>query len=155
MQTNQTNRARAKILEVYSSQYNTLYFSSFLEGEDSHSAICGSSVCPPYSTCESGDICVCTQCSNDGKKVCGSDGKTYKDLCELQKIACESNTTLNMTRKGSCQGRFPLLHFPSLLHSTFWGEESDKENSKFDRERIKEQEALTIYVKNKEILDRK
>ena len=130
-------------MEVYSSQYNKLYFSSFLEGEDSHSAICGSSVCPPYSKCESGDICVCTQCSNDGKKVCGSDGKTYKDFCELQKIACESNTTLNMTRKGSCQGRFTLLHFPSLLRNIFWGEGSGNKNSKFDHDPIKEQEALT------------
>ena len=143
---------RAKILKDYSSQYNVFYFSSFLEGVDFHLAICGPSVCPPYSTCESGDICVCTQCSNDGKKVCGSDGKTYKDFCELQKVACESNTTLKMTRKGSCQGLFPFLYLFSLLHSTFQGEWSGKETSKCDHDRIREQEALTIYAENTEIL---
>ena len=110
----------------YSSQYNALYFSSFLEGVDFHLAICGPSVCPPYSICGSGDICVCTQCLSNGTKVCGSDEKTYKDVCELQKVACKSNTTLKMTRNGSCQGRFPLLHFPTLVLSTFREDEAVK-----------------------------
>ena len=119
---------------------------------DFHLAICGPSVCPPYSICDSGDVCACTKCSNDGKTVCGSDGKTYKDFCELQKVACKSNTTLKITREGSCQGRFPLLHFPSLLLSTFQGEGSGKENSKCDHDGIKEQEALTVDAENTEIL---
>ena len=135
----------------YSSQYNALYFFSFSKGEDLHSVICGSFFCPPYSKCESAGVCVCTQCTHDGKKVCGSDGKTYDDLCELQRVACESNAPLKMTRKGSCQGRFPLLHFVSLLRSTFRGEGSDKENPKYNRDGIKEQEALTIYTENTEI----
>ena len=95
---------------------------------------------------------MCTQCTHDGKKVCGSDGKTYNDLCELQRVACESNTPLRMIRKGSCHGRFPLLYFVSLLRSTFRGEGSNKENSKCDHDEInQEQEALTIYTENTEI----
>ena len=49
---------------------------------------------------------MCTNCSHDGKKVCGSDGNTYTDFCTLQKIACESNSTLRMASEGPCQGRF-------------------------------------------------
>lgn len=64
---------------------------------------------------------MCTKCAHDGKKVCGSDGKTYNDFCKLQKVACESNTTLNMARKGPCEGKFLLLYFVSLHVGPFGG----------------------------------
>ena len=103
-----------------------IYFFSFLKGDDLHSVICGSFLCPPYSKCESAGICVCTQCTHDGKKVCGSDGKTYNDLCELQRVACESNTPLKMTRKGSCHGTFSLLYFVCLHSSNLRGGERQR-----------------------------
>ena len=73
--------------------------------------ICGALVCPPYSKCDSAGNCVCANCSHDGEMVCGSDGETYNDFCKLQKVACESNTTLSVTRKGPCQGGFLLLYW--------------------------------------------
>ena len=78
--------------------------------------------------------------------MCGSDGKTYKDFCELQKVACKSNTTLKMTRKGSCQGRFVLMHFPSFLQSTFPGKSGAAKKTRNGRDHggIKEQEALNV-----------
>lgn len=69
----------------------------------SHRVICGAHVCPPYSKCDSIGNCVCADCSNDGKMVCGSDGRTYNDFCKLQKKACEKNSTLKMAWKGPCQ----------------------------------------------------
>ena len=77
----------------------------------SHRKNCGALVCPPYSKCGSAGNCVCANCSHDGKMVCGSDGKTYNDFCDLQKVACNGNITLNMSRKGPCQGRFLLLYW--------------------------------------------
>ena len=95
------------------------FFISLSESVAFHTEICGALVCPPYSKCQSAGICVCKNCSHDGKKVCASDGKTYNDSCKLQKVACESNSTLKIARKGPCQGRFQLLPFVSLHHCAF------------------------------------
>lgn len=84
---------------------------------------------------------MCTKCAHDGKKVCGSDGKTYNDFCKLQKVACESNNTLTMARKGPCEGRFLLLHFVSLQVGPFGGrgrEGSSKETAQRDHDGIRE-----------------
>ena len=99
---------RKKIACVYDfcSRYNELSFIFFSEVAAFQTEICGTLVCPPYSECQSGGICVCTNCSHNGIKVCGSDGNTYNDFCMLQKIACESNSTLKMASEGPCQGKF-------------------------------------------------
>ena len=57
---------------------------------------------------------MCANCSHDEKMVCGSNGKTYNDFCQLQKKACESNTILKMAWKGHCRGRFLLLYLSSV-----------------------------------------
>ncbi|XP_078366608.1 agrin-like isoform X4 [Oculina patagonica] len=71
-----------------------------LEGVLFHTGLCG--LCPPYSECQSSELCVCPNCTHDGEKVCGSDGKTYNDFCKLQMVACKSNIPLKMVRNGRC-----------------------------------------------------
>ncbi|XP_072039204.1 uncharacterized protein [Amphiura filiformis] len=49
----------------------------------------GPAVCPE----------VCTQVFSP---VCGDDGNTYTNLCELFKSGCESNTQITVTQEGQC-----------------------------------------------------
>ena len=82
---------------------------------------------------------MCTRCFHDGKKVCGSDGKTYNDLCRLQEVACEKNdTTLQMTKKGPCQGRFLFLHVVSVHRCPFRERGAAKNNAKRSLDGIRE-----------------
>ena len=40
-----------------------------------------------------------------GTPVCGTDGKTYIDVCHLKRVACETqNTDLAVASKGKCAG---------------------------------------------------
>uniref|UniRef100_A0A914VMR4 Agrin n=2 Tax=Plectus sambesii TaxID=2011161 RepID=A0A914VMR4_9BILA len=52
--------------------------------------------------------CVCpSRCDNygdttDSKPVCGSDGRDYESLCELQRTACTTRTNITMKFYGRC-----------------------------------------------------
>lgn len=73
----------------------------------STSTLCGVESCPPYAKCNqtgAGDKCVCPSCSHTGKEVCGSDGKTYKDSCELKKRSCKKNQYIKVVSHGECTG---------------------------------------------------
>ena len=51
---------------------------------------CAEITCPPYGNCvhsDNGEVCLCPNCSPNGGKVCGSDGRTYNHSCELEKHA--------------------------------------------------------------------
>lgn len=38
-------------------------------------------------------------------RVCGSDNKTYKDICRMMKVACERRKQIDLIYDGSCKRR--------------------------------------------------
>ncbi|XP_031566740.1 agrin-like [Actinia tenebrosa] len=63
---------------------------------------CGSKSCPPFSVCLS-DQCTCPlYCPPSNITVCGSNGKTYLNECNLRKEACEMKSNLGVLHQGKC-----------------------------------------------------
>lgn len=46
--------------------------------------------------------CECPTCPKSKNPVCGSDGKTYPNKCELKRVSCKAQVPLKMTSKGKC-----------------------------------------------------
>lgn len=64
----------------------------------------------PYSVCQvegTFALCVCEYDCSSLKRdpVCGSDGRTYKNECELKKFSCQKGANVTVLHKGEC-GRF-------------------------------------------------
>ena len=49
--------------------------------------------------------CQCPKCPRATKPVCGSDGKTYVNECELRKQSCTTKTNIRVLHQGKC-GKF-------------------------------------------------
>lgn len=47
------------------------------------------------------------------EQVCGSDGATYANECELKKTRCEKRQDLYITSQGACRGESPLRLGPA------------------------------------------
>ncbi|XP_031572994.1 collagen alpha-6(VI) chain-like [Actinia tenebrosa] len=60
----------------------------------------------PYSTCKEVNgkaTCVCAEsCPSTPKQVCGSDGKTYTNDCEMKRAACQNNKNITVKSPGPC-----------------------------------------------------
>ena len=77
-----------------------------------YSTVCAEKTCPPYANCvhsDSGAVCVCPNCSPKGGKVCGSDGRTYKHSCQLEKHACKKSKSISIVSQGGCAGMLETI----------------------------------------------
>ena len=46
--------------------------------------------------------CQCPKCPPTTKPVCGSDGQTYVNECELRKQSCTTKTNIRVLHQGKC-----------------------------------------------------
>lgn len=67
-------------------------------------------------------LCLCfdQQCKPHKRPVCGSNGKTYRNHCELHRDACLTGLKVQVAHHGHCEGkcvcRFSLQCLNSMIH---------------------------------------
>ena len=61
--------------------------------------------------------CQCPKCRLTEKHVCGTDGKTYINECELKKKSCTTKTNIKVLHNGKCSKLFK----PKIIFQTFVG----------------------------------
>uniref|UniRef100_A0A3B3DND2 Agrin n=1 Tax=Oryzias melastigma TaxID=30732 RepID=A0A3B3DND2_ORYME len=64
---------------------------------------CGATVCAWGALCVQ-NKCECQQCVGEAfAPLCGSDGKTYDNECELRRSSCLQNRKIDVEKDGSCE----------------------------------------------------
>ncbi|XP_006886016.1 PREDICTED: LOW QUALITY PROTEIN: agrin [Elephantulus edwardii] len=68
-----------------------------------HCQACGDVVCAFGAVCSAGQ-CVCPRCEHPPPgPVCGTDGVTYRSVCELREASCQQQTHIEEARAGPCE----------------------------------------------------
>ena len=93
---------------------------------------CGHLSCPPNSRCIVGTNgtakCACAKnsCPQLNELVCGSNGKTYRNTCEMENDSCDNNETITVAHKGHCRSKWSqmaisihMCYCPPSLVSSF------------------------------------
>ena len=89
--------------------------------------ICAGVSCPNYGTCQqtdSGFKCTCQKvCNEPYSPICGNDGSTYNNKCQMQIKSCITKKLITMKHVGKC-GKcltyvFIVCLFMSLLVAYF------------------------------------
>ena len=66
------------------------------------SEMCNSVLCKYGARCRNGE-CVCPfLCPHDYEPVCGTDGRTYHNQCEMEKHGCQQNKDIDALHTGEC-----------------------------------------------------
>ena len=61
--------------------------------------------------------CRCPKCPPATKPVCGSDGETYINECELRKQSCTTKTSIKVLYQGKCGEFYGWSHLSSVFFS--------------------------------------
>jgi coxsackievirus/adenovirus receptor len=48
-------------------------------------------------------MCYCRHCKSVVDRICGTDGQTYINRCQMKRKACQSNTKVKVAYKGKCE----------------------------------------------------
>lgn len=89
----------------------------FLALSHCQSSESGSIITETCSDCKPGEVCdtlddgtsLCQKkechfnCTDEKKHICGSNGITYKNQCELEKARCELNTDIDIEYSDECE----------------------------------------------------
>jgi len=84
-------------------------------------------------------VCVCaTQCPLHWKPVCGSDGVSYDNHCNLHKAACDSNKHISPLHSGFCRGdREAVIARQEFIEQlSLWDQDEDFETKHTDVKKV-------------------
>jgi len=116
--------------------YILLSFGALAQGYLLHTGGCDGVECRPGRECEPvpGDHprCVCVaKCPDHWKPVCGSDGSSYDNHCELHRAACISGSPVSPIHAGFCRNdREKVIGREEVLDKSFrWNETQDIEDA--------------------------
>ena len=75
--------------------------------------------CSFYGYCDDTGMCHCPKCdaSAGTQQVCGSDGVTYENECQLQKFACTEKKMIHKKSEGACpESKSCLISLEVMLY---------------------------------------
>lgn len=56
-------------------------------------------------------VCQCPRCASENDSVCGSNGLSYPNECELRKSSCQEQRPIYVSYKGLCREYHVVSHY--------------------------------------------